>query len=74
MCPLISGGFLYETIKKLRKIAALRGHVERAIRRVGEFLLVFPHACVDHYVIQQFDHAVNVACGLTNLQSSLIKF
>lgn len=56
-----------------KQIASLRIHVERVIRRLREFKLIAPHACVDHHLICNFDNFVNIACGLVNLQDHLIK-
>ena len=56
-----------------RKIAGVRIHVERAIRRIRDFKLLSPHACINHSLIPYTDHAFNVACGLINLQSCLTK-
>jgi hypothetical protein len=56
-----------------RKVAGLRIHVERAIRRVREFKYLAPHACTDTHLIDTVDDAVNLVCGLVNLQGSLIK-
>lgn len=56
-----------------RKIAGLRIHVERAIRRIREFSFCSPHACLYHSLIPYADHAMYVACGLVNLQYSLIR-
>ena len=54
-------------------MAGLRIHVERAIRRVREFKYLAPHACTDTHLIDTVDDAVNLVCGLVNLQGSLIK-
>ena len=54
-------------------MAGLRIHVERAIRRIREFKYLAPHACTDTHLIDTVDDAVNLVCGLVNLQGSLIK-
>ena len=56
-----------------RKIAALRIHVERLIRRIREFLFLSPHACINMNLIKHVDDAMSIACGLVNLQPPLIK-
>ncbi|XP_072384205.1 uncharacterized protein [Diabrotica undecimpunctata] len=55
-----------------KRIASLRIHVERVIRRLREFAFLAPHACVDNKLIPYMDHLIKIACGLVNLQSGLI--
>lgn len=50
-----------------------RIHVERAFRRVREFKFLAAHACADTHLLHTMDDAVNLVCGLINLQDSLIK-
>ena len=56
-----------------RKIAALRIHVERLIRRIRELLFLSSHACINMNLIKHVDDDMSVACGLVNLQPPLIK-
>lgn len=56
-----------------RKIAGLRIHVERAIRRLREYSFISPHSCISNKLIRHTDDAVKIVCGLVNLQSPLIK-
>ena len=56
-----------------RKIAGVRFHVERAIRRIREFKFLAPHACVQHSLVHNVDDAISLVCGLINLQSCLIR-
>ena len=56
-----------------KQIASLRIHVERAISRVREFLMLAPHACVHHSLVPLLDDCVTIACALVNLQGPLIK-
>ena len=56
-----------------RKIAGVRIHVERAIRRIREFKFLSPHACIQHSLIQCADDAIFVVCGIINLQTCLTK-
>jgi hypothetical protein len=56
-----------------RVIASLRIHVERLIHRLREFDMLKPHAVVSHCYSNLIDDIVNIAAGLVNLQSSLIK-
>ena len=59
--------------RESKEIAALRGHVERVIRRIREFKLVTPHSCVDIKTVRLLDCSVFVAAGLCNLQGEMIK-
>ena len=56
-----------------RKIAGVRIHVERAIRRIREFKFLGPHACIQHSLIKYADAAMSLVCGLINLQSCLTR-
>lgn len=47
-------------------------HIERVIRRLREFTMLKPHACVNNYLLGKLDDVITIACGLINLQSSLI--
>nr|XP_049696795.1 uncharacterized protein LOC126054614 [Helicoverpa armigera] len=58
---------------KSKVIASLRIHVERVIRRVRLYKLLKPHSVINNKLIQHADDAVIVACGLINLQGSIIK-
>lgn len=60
-------------VRESKRIAALRIHVERVISRLREFHMLLPHACVDHNLISIMDEVTIVACGLINMQDSLIK-
>lgn len=48
-------------------------YIERVIRRLREFTLLKPHACVNHSLVKVLDDVITIACGLINLQDSLIK-
>ena len=56
-----------------RKIAGVRIHVERAIRRIREFKFLGPHACIQHSLIKYADDAMSLVCVLINLQSYLTR-
>jgi hypothetical protein len=56
-----------------RKIAGVRIHVERAIRRLREFKFLSPTACIHNSMIHCVDDAFSLVCGLVNLQSSLTR-
>ncbi|CAH2103320.1 unnamed protein product [Euphydryas editha] len=70
---IVSGNKLSkEEVKETKKIASLRIHIERVIRRVREFSFLKPHACINKYLIGRLDDVIAIACGLINLQNSLI--
>ncbi|KAJ8671957.1 hypothetical protein QAD02_003216 [Eretmocerus hayati] len=56
-----------------KRIASLRIHVERVIRRVREYKILEPHAGLDVTLIHNLDNIVTVVPGLINLQSPVIK-
>lgn len=59
--------------RETKQIASLRIHVERVIRRLREFNMLKPHACLNHNLVKVLDDVITIACGLINLQNSLIK-
>lgn len=59
--------------KATKRIASLRIHVERLIRRIREFKFLEPHACIDIHLLGKVDSSVLIAAGLINWQASLIK-
>lgn len=59
--------------RETKQIASLRIHIERVIRRLREFSMLKPHACINHNLVKVLDDVINIACGLINLQDSLIK-
>lgn len=69
-----SGAKLTKTeAKETKEIASLRIHVERVIRRLREFKMLKPHACLNLSLVKILDDVITIACGLINLQDSLIK-
>lgn len=56
-----------------KRIASVRIHVERAVRRIWEFKLFTPHSTLHHAIIPQVDVIIQIAGGLINLQQPLIK-
>ncbi|GBP74278.1 hypothetical protein EVAR_58556_1 [Eumeta japonica] len=60
-------------VRETKQIASLRIHVERVIRRLREFNMLKPHACVNHNLVKVLDDVITIACGLVNIQDSLIK-
>lgn len=59
--------------KETKQIASLRIHIERVIRRVREFYMLRPHACLNFNFVKILDDVIIIACALINLQDSLIK-
>lgn len=59
--------------KQTKQIASLRIHIERVIRRLREFHMLRPHACINFQFVKILDDIILIACGLINLQDSLIK-
>lgn len=60
-------------VKKNREIAALRVHIERVIRRLREFKMLAPHACLHHSFWPLLDNIVVIACSIVNVQGPLSK-
>lgn len=60
-------------VRETKQIASLRIHVERVIRRLREFSMLKPHACLNLNLVKVLDDVITIACGLINLQDSLIK-
>lgn len=61
-----------EEVIETRRIASLRIHVERIIRRIREFNILKPHSTIHHDTINIVDGMVIVAAGLINIQLLLI--
>ncbi|KAL3279859.1 hypothetical protein HHI36_017365 [Cryptolaemus montrouzieri] len=59
--------------KETKQIASLRIHVERVIRRLREFNMLKPHACLNLSLVKVLVDVITIACGLINIQDSLIK-
>ena len=59
--------------KETKQIASLRIHIERVIRRLREYSMLKPHACLHLSLVKVLDDVITIACGLINLQDSLIK-
>ena len=56
-----------------KRIASIRIHVERSVRRLREFSMLEPHSTLHHSLLSLIDEVVVIAAGLINLQSPLIK-
>lgn len=60
-------------IKESKRIAALRAHVERLIRRLREFEMLHMHTVVHKYLMYLMNSIVIIACALVNLQEPLLR-
>lgn len=60
-------------VKETKQIASLRIHVERVIRRLREFNMLKPHACLNTNFLKVIDDIIVISCAFINLQDSLIK-
>lgn len=56
-----------------KRIASLRIHIERVIRRVREYKILKPHSCLDLHVMPHIDSITTIVAGLINLQKPIIK-
>lgn len=61
-----------EEVLLTKRIASLRIHIERVIRRVREFKIVCPHSCINNDLVHKTDNIIVIVCGLINLQSPII--
>ncbi|XP_060801538.1 uncharacterized protein LOC106142105 [Amyelois transitella] len=73
--PSVQSGtkFSKAEAKETKQIASLRIHIERVIRRLREYSMLKPHACLNLGLVKVLDDVITIACGLINLQDSLIK-
>ena len=62
-----------EEVLLSKSIARVRIHIEGVIRRIREFNIFKPHACVNNSLIPFIDDCVAIAAGLCNLQDSIIR-
>lgn len=62
-----------EEVLLSKRIASVRIHIERVIRRVREFSFLKPHSVINHQLIGYTDAVIVIACALINMQSFLIK-
>ncbi|XP_030762457.1 uncharacterized protein LOC115887232 [Sitophilus oryzae] len=60
-------------VMESKRIASLRIHIERVIRRIREFQYLKPHSVINHNLIAQTDAVIKIACALINLQNPIIK-
>lgn len=54
------------------KIAPLRIHIERVIRRLREFAMLVPHSSINNKLLYLKNHIMIIACVIVNLQDPLI--
>ncbi|GLV37567.1 hypothetical protein CBL_20379 [Carabus blaptoides fortunei] len=77
-CKLVCPPSVYSNVKsskfevlESKRIASLRIHVERVIRRISEFKFFEPHATIDNHLIPYTDNIITTAAALINLQGPL---
>lgn len=56
-----------------KRIASLRIHIERVIRRLREYKFLKPHSSIHKKLIPLMDHIIIIASGLANLQGPIVK-
>lgn len=62
-----------EEVILTKRIASVRIHIERIIKRIRDFKLLSPHATVNSELVQTLDYAMIIACAIINLQNPIIK-
>ncbi|KYN50570.1 hypothetical protein ALC57_07107, partial [Trachymyrmex cornetzi] len=60
-------------VLETKRIASLRIHIERVIRRIREFSILKPHSGIHHRTLDSIDDMITVAAALINLQEPIIK-
>lgn len=55
-----------------KRIASVRIHIERIIKRVRDFKMLSPHATVNLDLVQKLDDIIVIACAIINLQKPII--
>ncbi|KAK5650156.1 hypothetical protein RI129_001185 [Pyrocoelia pectoralis] len=61
-----------EDVILTKRIASVRIHIERVIKRIRDFKMLAPHAVIGAEIIQKLDSAITVACAIINLQQPII--
>nr|CAH7737579.1 unnamed protein product [Callosobruchus chinensis] len=71
--PRVESGKKLSKLKALemKSIDSLRTHIERVIRRLREFKMLEPDACIHVKLIPYLDFIINIACGIVNTQGTL---
>jgi len=59
-------------VMQTKRIASLRIHIEKVIRRLREFNCLQPHSCIHHEAIGTTDDIIIIASALINLQKPII--
>ncbi|CAK1577901.1 unnamed protein product [Parnassius mnemosyne] len=62
-----------DEMRQTKKIASLRIHVERVIRRIREFGMLKMHSVININQIGMLDMSITTTGALINLQNALIK-
>lgn len=57
----------------MKRIAGLRIHIERMIRRIRVYKFLDMHSCIPLSMLYLMDDIVRIACGLVNLQDRIVK-
>lgn len=73
--PSVETGVKMSEVQVLetKRIASLRIHIERVIRRLREFKILRPHSCINLNLICYIDAIIVIGCGIINLQPPLIQ-
>lgn len=61
-----------EDVLLTKRIASVRIHIERIIKRIRDFKLLSPHATCPSEIVQKLDGVIVIACGIVNLQKPII--
>lgn len=65
-----SGNNMIENeVRESKRIAALRTLIQRVRRRLREFKILLPNACIDTKLIPWLDDIIIIACGIINVQN-----
>lgn len=56
-----------------KRIASVRIHIERVIKRVRDFKMLSPHATLHLNLVEKLDNIMIIACAIINLQQPIIK-
>lgn len=62
-----------EIVIESKRIASLRIHVERVIKRIREFTLLDIHSRINTNLLYLINHIIIIACGICNVQGPLMK-
>lgn len=62
-----------EDVLLTKRIASVRIHIERIIKRIRDFKMLSPHAVVNIDLVQKLDNIIIIACAIVNLQKPILK-